>query len=147
MPSKFFGNFFKKIFSNLFKNKKEIKLGFYGPPNVGKTSLANRICKDWTGDEIGTVSRVPHETRKVQFKEKVDIKYKDKNLTFKLIDTQGIATKIDYEDFLKFKIKKKDVLMKFYENIGIDNNSKKEKLWKITAKVAVFESKSFLVKK
>ena len=108
MVIKIIRNFFKRIFSDMFSQKKNISLGFYGPPNAGKTSLANRICKDWTGDEIGTVSRVPHETRKVQFKEKVDIKYKDKNLTFKLIDTPGIATKIDYEAFLKFKVKKKD---------------------------------------
>ena len=27
-------------------------------------------------------------------------------MTFKLIDTPGIATKIDYEDFLKYKMKK-----------------------------------------
>jgi hypothetical protein len=96
------------MFSEMFKSKKNISLGFYGPPNAGKTSLANRICKDWTGEEIGTVSRVPHETRKVQFREKVDIKYKDNQLTFKLVDTPGIATKIDYEDFLKFKLKKKE---------------------------------------
>lgn len=92
----------------MFKSNKNISLGFYGPPNAGKTSLANRICKDWTGEEIGTVSRVPHETRKVQFREKVEIKYKDNQLTFKLVDTPGIATKIDYEDFLKFKVKKKE---------------------------------------
>jgi small GTP-binding protein len=92
----------------MFERKGNISLGFYGPPNAGKTSLANRICKDWTGEEIGTVSRVPHETRKVQFKEQVEIKYKENKLTFKLVDTPGIATKIDYEDFLKFKIKKKD---------------------------------------
>jgi GTPase len=108
MASKFFGNFFRKIFSNLFKNKKEIKLGFYGPPNVGKTSLANRICKDFTGEEIGSVSKIPHETRNVQFKEKVEIEYKGRKMTFKLVDTPGIATKIDYEDFLKYKMNKKD---------------------------------------
>lgn len=108
MASKFFGNFFKKIFSNLFKNKKEIKLGFYGPPNVGKTSLANRICKDFTGEEIGSVSKIPHETRNVQFKEKVEIEYKGRKMTFKLVDTPGIATKIDYEEFLKYKMNKKD---------------------------------------
>ncbi len=108
MRSKFFGNFFRRIFSNLFKNKKEIKLGFYGPPNVGKTSLANRICKDFTGEEIGTVSKIPHETRSVQFKEKVEIEYKGRKLTFKLVDTPGIATKIDYEDFLKYKMSKKE---------------------------------------
>jgi GTP-binding protein Era len=108
MEIKIFKNFFKKIFVNLFKNRREIKLGFYGPPNAGKTSLANRICKDFTGQEIGTVSKVPHETRNVQFKEKVEIKYKGKTLMFKMIDTPGIATKIDYEDFLKYNMKKKE---------------------------------------
>jgi GTP-binding protein Era len=108
MVIKIIRNFFKRILFDIFSKKKNISLGFYGPPNAGKTSLANKICKDWTGEEIGTVSRVPHETRKVQFKEKVEIKYKDNSLTFKVIDTPGIATKIDYEDFLKFKVRKKD---------------------------------------
>jgi hypothetical protein len=100
-------NFVKRVFSSMFKRKKEIRLGFYGPPNAGKTSLANKICKDWTGETIGSVSKVPHETRNVQFKEKVEIEYKGKKLTFKLVDTPGIATKIDYEDFMKHKMKKK----------------------------------------
>ena len=108
MEIKIFKNFFKRMLNGLFKNKKEIKLGFYGPPNAGKTSLANRICKDFTGQEIGTVSKIPHETRKVQFKEKVEISYKGKKMIFKMIDTPGIATKIDYEDFLKYKMSKKD---------------------------------------
>jgi small GTP-binding protein len=108
MVIKIFKNFFKRIFLNIFKNKGEVKLGFYGPPNVGKTSLANRICKDFTGEGIGSVSKIPHETRNVQFKEKVEIEYKGKKMIFKMIDTPGIATKIDYEDFLKYKVKKKD---------------------------------------
>ncbi len=108
MVIKIIRSFFKRIFTDMFRKKKDISLGFYGPPNAGKTSLANRICKDWTGEELGTVSRIPHETRKVQFKEQVEIKYKDNSLMFKLVDTPGIATKIDYEDFLKFKVKKKD---------------------------------------
>ena len=108
MVIKVFKNFFKRIFLGIFKDRGEVKLGFYGPPNAGKTSLANRICKDFTGDEIGSVSKVPHETRSVQFKEKVEIDYKGKKMVFKMIDTPGIATKIDYEDFLKYKVKKKD---------------------------------------
>ncbi len=108
MVIKILKNFFKRIFLGIFKDKREVKLGFYGPPNVGKTSLANRICKDFTGEEIGSVSKVPHETRNVQFKEKVEIEYKGKKMVFKMIDTPGIATKIDYEDFLKYKVKKKD---------------------------------------
>ena len=107
MAIKIITNFFKKIFSSMFKQKGEIKLGFYGPPNAGKTSLANRICKDFTGEEIGSVSKIPHETRHVQFKEKVEIEYKGKKMVFKMIDTPGIATRIDYEDFLKYKVKKK----------------------------------------
>ncbi|MGV8151531.1 MAG: Era-like GTP-binding protein [Candidatus Nanoarchaeia archaeon] len=108
MIIKFLSNFKERMFGIFFKKKKDISLGFYGPPNAGKTSLANRICKDWTGEEIGSVSKIPHETRNVQFKEEVEIKYKEKSLKFKLIDTPGIATKIDYEDFMKMHIKKKE---------------------------------------
>lgn len=105
---RFIKDFSKRVLRGLFKKKKHIKIGFYGPPNSGKTSLANRICKDWTGEEIGVVSKIPHETRHVQFKEKVEIKNKGKTLTFKLVDTPGIATKIDYEEFLALGIKKGD---------------------------------------
>ncbi len=108
MEIKILTNFFRRVLNNIFNNKKEIKLGFYGPPNAGKTSLVNRICKDFTGEELGTVSKIPHETRKVQFKEKVEIDYKGKKMTFKMIDTPGIATKIDYEEFLKYKMSKKE---------------------------------------
>ena len=100
-------NFIRRIFFNIFSVKQNVKLGFYGPPNAGKTSLANRICKDWTGEEIGKVSKIPHETREVQIKEKVDINYKGKTLTFKVVDTPGIATRIDYEDFMKFGMNQK----------------------------------------
>jgi len=106
MAIKIFRDFFKRVFSGLFQGKKDIKLGFYGPPNSGKTSLANRICKDWTGEEIGSVSKVPHETRNIQFKEQVEIDYKGNKMVFKMIDTPGIATRIDFEEFLKFKVKK-----------------------------------------
>jgi small GTP-binding protein len=101
-------SFSKRIFRAIFRKRESIKIGFYGPPNAGKTSLANRICKDWTGEEIGLVSKVPHETRHVQFKEKVEIKHKGKTLVLKLIDTPGIATKIDYEEFLKYGIRRNE---------------------------------------
>ena len=98
--SKFFGGFFRR--------RDNIKIGFYGPPNAGKTSLANLLCKDWTGEEMGTVSEVPHETREVQFKEKVVIEHKGKKIMLKIVDTPGIATKIDYEDFLNHGIAKQE---------------------------------------
>ena len=100
-------NFARRLFAGVLK-KKEIKLGFYGSPNAGKTSLANVICQDWLGEDLGSVSKIPHETREVQVKEKVAIERDGKKVEFKLIDTPGIATKIDFEDFLKFGMKKKE---------------------------------------
>ena len=100
--------FFNKFLRNLFKKKKQIKLGLYGPPNGGKTTLANKICEDWLGEEMGSVSSVAHETREVTLKEKVTIKSGNKEISFGLVDTPGIATKIDYEDFLKEGMKEKE---------------------------------------
>jgi GTP-binding protein Era len=100
-------NFARRIFSGVFKKKGEIKLGFYGAPNAGKTSLANKICQDWLGEDLGSVSKVPHETREVQIKEEVEMERNGKKIKFKLVDTPGIATKVDFEDFLKFGVKKK----------------------------------------
>lgn len=102
MVLKIIKDFVKHVINRIFAKKSHISLGFYGPPNAGKTSLANRICKDWLGEEIGKVSKIPHETREVNVREKVNITYKGKTLTFKIADTPGIATKIDYEDFMKY---------------------------------------------
>ncbi len=101
--------FINKVLRNIFKKKKQIRLGLYGPPNGGKTTLANRICQDWLGEDMGTVSNIAHETREIQIKEQINIKSKDgKELSFNLVDTPGIATKIDYEDFIKAGLKEKE---------------------------------------
>ncbi len=101
--------FLKNIFSGLFRTKKHVRLGFYGPVNSGKSTLANKICMDWLGEEMTTASKVPHETREIKVKEKVTIESKEgKKLDFNLIDTPGIATKIDYQEFMKFKINAKE---------------------------------------
>jgi hypothetical protein len=58
---------------------------------------------------MSSVSHIAHETREIKIKEQVNIKNKKgKELTFSLVDTPGIATKIDYEDFLKRGMKKKE---------------------------------------
>ena len=100
--------FLNKYLLKLFKKNKQIKLGLYGPPNAGKTTLANKICEDWLGEPMGSISNVPHETREIQIKEQVIIKSGKKEISFNLVDTPGIATRIDYEDFLKFGMKEKE---------------------------------------
>jgi len=99
---KFLKSLYQKFLKDVLKGKHDVKLGLYGPPNSGKTTLANTLCKDWLGEEMGTVSSLPHETREINIKEQITIKSKDgQELLFNLVDTPGIATKIDYEDFLK----------------------------------------------
>jgi len=110
MVKNFFRNLLKKFKFNPFGKRSHVKLGLYGPPNGGKSTLANRVCQDWLGEEMNfTVSHIAHETREIKIKEQVSIKNKKgKELTFSLVDTPGITTKIDYEDFLKKGIKKNE---------------------------------------
>ena len=91
----------KRWFSRIFKKKKKVRIGIYGPPNAGKTTLANRISKDWTGEEIGLVSDIPHETRQVIEKKDVVIKVGRREIIFDIVDTPGIATKVDFHDFVE----------------------------------------------
>jgi GTP-binding protein Era len=95
--------------ASLFGFRKNITLGIYGEVNVGKTTLANKISKDWTGEEIGKVSKIPHETRTIQKKEKVEMPLGSrKKLMINLLDMPGITTKVNYKDFMKYGIKRKN---------------------------------------
>jgi len=80
--------------------KKHAKIGIYGPPNVGKTTLANRILRDWTGDIMGSVSDIPHETRRAKWKKDVKVENGGSHLTMDIVDTPGIATKVDFKEFM-----------------------------------------------
>lgn len=94
--------FFQDILDKLMGKEKKLKIGFYGHPNSGKTTLANTMANDWVGKPIGLVSEVPHETRKVCRQEQVTIKQDGVELDFDIVDTPGIATKIDYKNFLQY---------------------------------------------
>lgn len=91
---------FSKFFGTLF-GKKHVKIGLYGPPNAGKTTLANRIVRDWTGEIMGAASPIPHETRRARRKADIVIKNGGSSLTLDVIDTPGIATKIDFHEFVE----------------------------------------------
>ncbi len=91
-----------EMIKKVFNRKKTIKLGIYGAVNVGKTTLANRICMDWIGRTVGVVSEIPHETREVLKVENIDVKSNNKNLKMTVIDMPGIATTVDYKTFIKY---------------------------------------------
>ena len=91
-----FGKWLKKVF-----RKSHLRLGIYGPPNAGKTTLANRIVRDWTGEVMGAVSAVPHETRRARVSSDIVITGDGSSLTLDVVDTPGIATKIDFHEFVE----------------------------------------------
>jgi len=90
---------FSTIIQKIF-GKKHARIGIYGPPNVGKTTLANRILRDWTGDIMGSASEIPHETRVAKCKKNVKVENGKSSLLMDIIDTPGIATKVDFKEFM-----------------------------------------------
>jgi len=93
---------------NFFFKKERVKIGIYGPPNAGKTTLANRILKDWTGEIMGDATEIPHETRRAKLREGVKIEVDGKALTLDIVDTPGLATKIDFQDFMRFGLSEEE---------------------------------------
>jgi len=101
----------KKKFSlilRFLRKKNRMRIGIYGPPNAGKTTLANRILRDWVGDIMGPVSEIPHETRRARLREGVTIEVDGKSVTIDIVDTPGLATKIDFHDFLKYGLSEEE---------------------------------------
>jgi GTPase len=88
----------------LFRRQKKARIGIYGPPNAGKTTLANRIVTDFTGETMGEASHIPHETRRVKKREGVTIHANGATITLDVIDTPGLATRIDFHDFMALGI-------------------------------------------
>jgi small GTP-binding protein len=91
----------KEIFSDLLggSDSGSKSIGIYGPPNAGKSTLANQISKDLTGEEMSNVSEVPHETRAVEKKEKASLEADGREIELNLLDMPGISTNVDFKDF------------------------------------------------
>ena len=103
-------------FLNAFFKKRQSRIGIYGPPNAGKTTLSNRIVRDWTGDALGPVSEIPHETRRARRKEGITISNQNGNtVTIDIVDTPGVTTKIDYQEFVEYGMEKDDAVKRARE--------------------------------
>ncbi|NTW92041.1 MAG: GTP-binding protein [Methanoregulaceae archaeon] len=99
-----------------FFRKRRSRIGIYGPPNAGKTTLANRIARDWTGEMVGPVSEIPHETRRALRKQDITITGNNgSTITIDIVDTPGVTTKIDYKDFLEYGIGKDEAVIRARE--------------------------------
>jgi len=84
----------------LGRNKKEgFRLGIYGSPNAGKTTLANAMARDYTGDVVGSVSEIPHETRRILTKQEIVMESAQGRLVVDVMDTPGLANRVDPLDF------------------------------------------------
>jgi small GTP-binding protein len=90
---------FTDLLSGLFSSRAPPRLGIYGPPNAGKTTLANRISKDWGDGTGGGTSHVPHETRGARLDEGVVIEREGGRVRFDVVDTPGVTTRVDHEAF------------------------------------------------
>jgi small GTP-binding protein len=105
-----------RVTASLFADGSEPKrIGIYGPPNAGKTTLANRIARDWTGDAVGPESHIPHETRRARRKEDVEIKRNGKTVNIDIVDTPGVTTKVDYSEFLDHDMEKDEAVRRSRE--------------------------------
>ncbi len=82
-----------KWIRKMFRLRRNVRLGIYGPPNTGKTTLANRIITDFVGEGEWEVSPLPHETRKIQKFEEVVLESESGNkLEIDLFDMPGIQS-------------------------------------------------------
>ena len=104
-----------RVTDKLFSDSEPKRIGIYGPPNAGKTTLANRIARDWTGDAIGPESHSPHETRRARQKENVEIERNGNAVSIDIVDTPGVATKVDYEEFMEFDMEEDDAIRRSRE--------------------------------
>ncbi len=114
----------------LFFRKATAKIGIYGPPNAGKTTLANRIVHTFVdeNEDVGVPSEVPHETRRAVRRGGILIDLKSMSvqnpnpnstpksnsrrgkakLKLDVVDTPGLATKIDFHEFMAYGLEEEE---------------------------------------
>ena len=128
-----------RLFRILFFRRATAKIGIYGPPNAGKTTLANRIVHTFAdeSEDVGSSTEIPHETRRAVRRAGILIDLKSRTLQnlhhnadsnpttssetaaftpaeaksklrLDIVDTPGLATKIDFHDFMAFGLEESE---------------------------------------
>ncbi|MFZ2071285.1 MAG: Era-like GTP-binding protein [Halobacteriota archaeon] len=115
-----------RLIMALFFKKRTVKIGIYGPPNAGKTTLANRIVHTFVDEheDVGVSTEIPHETRRVVRRRGIQIdltketlqnpgpdtgrKRRKARLMLDVVDTPGLATKIDFHDFMAYGLEEEE---------------------------------------
>ncbi|MCG3219378.1 MAG: 50S ribosome-binding GTPase [Candidatus Heimdallarchaeota archaeon] len=97
------------------RRRNEAKIGFFGETNAGKTTLANPFSLDYTGKKMGSVSEIPHETRTIEKLEQVNFHIDDTSLELTLMDMPGIASSVDFQEFIRMGIPREDALVRARE--------------------------------
>ena len=106
------------ILSRIFahRRRKTMTIGILGAPNAGKTTLANRISNECgSGESVGIVSPVPHETRECAALEHCVVADHSGSLDLTIVDTPGIATSIDYREFQQHGLSRQDSITRAKE--------------------------------
>ena len=104
-----------RVMERLFAGSDQKRIGIYGPPNAGKTTLSNRIARDWTGDAVGPESKIPHETRRTRRKENVEIERDGRTVNIDIVDTPGVTTKVDYQEFMEYDLDEEEAIRRSRE--------------------------------
>ena len=97
------------------RKRNDAKIGFFGETNAGKTTLANHFSLDYTGKKMGSVSEIPHETRTIEKLEQVNFHIDDTSLELTLMDMPGIASSVDFQEFIRMGIPREDALVRARE--------------------------------
>lgn len=102
--------------SEFFGGSEIEKVGVYGPPNAGKTTFTKQLIEDWTEQQTDdlSASEVPHETRKAE-KRQVDMTTEHGTVSFEIVDTPGVSTSVNYEEFVKHDIDKEKAVQRSQE--------------------------------
>ncbi len=99
---------------DFLNRKKKLCVGIFGETNVGKSTLANRITYDFTGEKMSIASAVPHETREIQ-QEYFDLQANGKTLGITLLDMPGISTKVDFREFKQYGLTEEEAMQRAKE--------------------------------